>query len=208
MQNYKKLIGSISIITFSYAASRALGFFREILLANWAGVSEATDTLDLAFIIPDFLFYLSAGGYLAITLIPIMSKKDKEESPLDKKLHELRQNKIERNYLIIDNLEKLGIYIDKKDLDSLETKVPGRPHIAELKAKGYDVDENVGRVSIIGAGMKSESGVASKMFKILGENSINISMISTSPIRVSCVIDSKDINAAFEALHKEFIEKE
>ena len=75
MQNYKKLIGSISIITFSYAASRMLGFFREILLANWAGVSEATDTLDLAFIIPDFLFYLSAGGYLAITLIPIMSKK-------------------------------------------------------------------------------------------------------------------------------------
>ena len=79
MQNYKKLIGSISIITFSYAASRALGFFREILLANWAGVSEVTDTLDLAFIIPDFLFYLSAGGYLAITLIPIMSKKNKEE---------------------------------------------------------------------------------------------------------------------------------
>ena len=79
MQNYKKLIGSISIITFSYAASRVLGFFREILLANWAGVSEATDTLDLAFIIPDFLFYLSAGGYLAITLIPIMSKKGKEE---------------------------------------------------------------------------------------------------------------------------------
>ena len=79
MQNYKKLIGSISIITFSYAASRMLGFFREILLANWAGVSKATDTLDLAFIIPDFLFYLSAGGYLAITLIPIMSKKDKEE---------------------------------------------------------------------------------------------------------------------------------
>ena len=47
----------------------------------------------------------------------------------------------------------------------------------ELKAKGYDVDENVGRVSIIGAGMKSESGVASKMFQILAENSINISMI-------------------------------
>ena len=78
----------------------------------------------------------------------------------------------------------------------------------ELKAKGYDVDESVARVSIIGAGMKSESGVASKMFQILGENSINISMISTSPIRVSCVIDNKDINAALEALHKEFIEKE
>ena len=79
MENYKKLIGSITIITFSYAASRVLGFFREILLANWAGVSEATDTLDLAFIIPDFLFYLSAGGYLAITLIPLMSGKEGEE---------------------------------------------------------------------------------------------------------------------------------
>jgi len=77
----------------------------------------------------------------------------------------------------------------------------------ELNAKGYDIDENVGRVSIIGAGMKSESGVASKMFKILGEHSINISMISTSPIRISCVIDNKDIETALEVLHKEFIEK-
>ena len=73
MQSYKKLIGSISIVTFSYAASRGLGFFREILLAKWVGVTQFADTLDLAFIIPDFLFYLSAGGYLAITLIPILS---------------------------------------------------------------------------------------------------------------------------------------
>ena len=58
-----------------------------------------------------------------------------EESPLDKKLHELRKNKIERNYSIIDNLEEFEIYIDKKDLDNLETKVPGRPHIAELMVK-------------------------------------------------------------------------
>ena len=58
-----------------------------------------------------------------------------EESPLDKKLIELRQNKIERNYSIIDNLEEFEIYIDKKDLDNLETKVPGRPHIAELMVK-------------------------------------------------------------------------
>ena len=58
-----------------------------------------------------------------------------EESPLDKKLIELRQKKIERNYSIIDNLEEFEIYIDKNDLDSLETKVPGRPHIAELMVK-------------------------------------------------------------------------
>tara|TARA_E500000081_G_C6138360_1_gene358382 strand:- start:4090 stop:5310 length:1221 start_codon:yes stop_codon:yes gene_type:complete len=77
----------------------------------------------------------------------------------------------------------------------------------KLKAKGFDVDQNIGRVSIIGAGMKSESGVASKMFKILGESGINISMISTSPIRVSCVINSKDIDQALNVLHEEFITK-
>ena len=75
----------------------------------------------------------------------------------------------------------------------------------ELDAKGYDVDENIARISIIGAGMKSESGVASKMFRTLGDNKINISMISTSPIRVSCVISSNDIEKALNVLHEEFI---
>ena len=76
-----------------------------------------------------------------------------------------------------------------------------------LNAGGFDVDQNIARVSIIGAGMKSESGVASKMFKILGDSKINISMISTSPIRVSCVINSKDIDQALNVLHEEFIIK-
>ena len=75
----------------------------------------------------------------------------------------------------------------------------------QLDAKGYDVDENIARISIIGAGMKSESGVASKMFKTLGDNKINISMISTSPIRISCVISSNDIEKALNVLHEEFI---
>jgi len=77
----------------------------------------------------------------------------------------------------------------------------------QLDAQGYDVDENIARISIIGAGMKSESGVASKMFKTLGDNKINISMISTSPIRVSCVISSNDIEKALNVLHEEFITK-
>ena len=76
-----------------------------------------------------------------------------------------------------------------------------------MHAGGFDVDQNIARVSIIGAGMKSESGVASKMFKILGDSEINISMISTSPIRVSCVINSKDTDQALNVLHEEFIIK-
>lgn len=77
----------------------------------------------------------------------------------------------------------------------------------KLNAGGFDTDQNIARVSVIGAGMKSESGVASKMFKILGDSEINISMISTSPIRVSCVINSKDIDQALNVLHEEFIIK-
>jgi aspartate kinase len=75
----------------------------------------------------------------------------------------------------------------------------------DLNAEGTDSDENIARVSIIGAGMKAESGVASKMFSILGKNKINIGMISTSPIRISCVIPKNEMNKAIEALHEEFI---
>src|SRR5210317_256680 len=75
----------------------------------------------------------------------------------------------------------------------------------DLSAEGSDEDENIARVSIIGAGMKSESGVASKMFKTLGHNQINIGMISTSPIRISCVISKNDMQKAIEVLHDEFI---
>ena len=75
----------------------------------------------------------------------------------------------------------------------------------QLDAKGYDVDENIARISISGAGMKAESGLASKMFKTMGDNKINISIISTSPIRLSCVISSNDIEKALTVLHEEFI---
>ena len=77
----------------------------------------------------------------------------------------------------------------------------------ELDAEGADSDIEIGRVSIIGAGMKAESGVASKMFSILGKNKINIGMISTSPIRISCVIPKDDMTKAIEALDHEFISK-
>ena len=76
----------------------------------------------------------------------------------------------------------------------------------ELKAEGADSDPNIARVSLIGAGMKAESGIASKMFSILGENKINIAMISTSPIRISCVVNKDDMQKAIDSLHKEFIE--
>ena len=65
-------------------------------------------------------------------------------------------------------------------------------------------DERIGKVSIVGAGMRSHPGVAAKVFQVLGDNRINIEMISTSPIKISCVIDAAEVPAAVKALHQAF----
>jgi aspartate kinase len=69
---------------------------------------------------------------------------------------------------------------------------------------GMLTDEHIGKVSIVGAGMRSHPGVAAKVFKVLGENGINIEMISTSPIKISCVISAGEVPAAVKALHQAF----
>lgn len=68
----------------------------------------------------------------------------------------------------------------------------------------YVIGEKMGKVSIIGAGMKSYPGVAAKMFKTLADESINIEMISTSSIKVSCVIERDQVEKAVRALHNAF----
>jgi aspartate kinase len=76
--------------------------------------------------------------------------------------------------------------------------------VREFGAQGHDLDKDIAKVSIVGAGMKSHPGVAAEMFDVLAENSINIQMISTSPIRISCVIDEGNIATAVRALHEHF----
>jgi aspartate kinase len=66
-------------------------------------------------------------------------------------------------------------------------------------------DESVGKVSIIGEGMKTQSGVAARVFSTLGEQDINIQMIATSPIKISCVIELDRVQAAVRALHAAFL---
>jgi aspartate kinase len=65
-------------------------------------------------------------------------------------------------------------------------------------------DPTMGKVSVIGAGMRSHPGVAAKVFTVLGEEGINIQMISTSPIKISCVIDGDRVPDAVRALHEAF----
>ncbi len=74
----------------------------------------------------------------------------------------------------------------------------------ELGATEVTSDDNIGRVSIIGAGMKSNPGVTALMFETLSENGINIEMISTSSIRISCVIRAEKVADAVRHLHTAF----
>ena len=74
----------------------------------------------------------------------------------------------------------------------------------ELRIARVDTDESIGKVSIVGAGMRSHPGVAAKVFDILAAEEINIEMISTSPIKISCVIRADAVPQAVRALHTAF----
>jgi len=67
-----------------------------------------------------------------------------------------------------------------------------------------ETDPHVGKVSIVGAGMRSHQGVAAKVFRTLGEREINIEMISTSPIKISCVVAAERVPDAVRAIHEAF----
>ncbi len=74
----------------------------------------------------------------------------------------------------------------------------------EIGAGGYSFDDQVAKISIVGAGMVSNPGVAAQMFEALSEEDINIEMISTSEIKVSCIIRAAQAKLAVLALHNTF----
>ena len=86
----------------------------------------------------------------------------------------------------------------QKSMDAVERVA------AEVGAEGYASDDGIARVSLIGAGMKSHPGVAADMFDALAEAGVNIEMISTSAIRVSCVIREEQVQQAVQAVHERF----
>jgi aspartate kinase len=76
--------------------------------------------------------------------------------------------------------------------------------VTSLGARDIITDESIGKVSVVGAGMKSNPGVAATMFETLAANGINIEMISTSAIRISCVVDTERTEEAVQHLHTAF----
>jgi len=76
--------------------------------------------------------------------------------------------------------------------------------VESLGAEEAQFDESIAKISLIGAGMRTHPGIAAGMFKTLAENNINIEMISTSPIKISCVVRQEDGERAVRALHQFF----
>jgi aspartate kinase len=74
----------------------------------------------------------------------------------------------------------------------------------KLGAKDWSGDDKIAKISIIGGGMRSHAGVATKMFEALAKENINIQLISTSEIKVSVVVDEKYLELAVRSLHETF----
>jgi aspartate kinase len=92
--------------------------------------------------------------------------------------------------------------LPKEDLARAESLL--RVVTKAVEANGFETDTDIAKVSLIGAGMKSHPGVAVDMFEALAEENINIEIISTSSIRISCVIRAADVDRAVAAIHARF----
>ncbi|HBA82877.1 MAG TPA: aspartate kinase [Verrucomicrobia bacterium] len=88
--------------------------------------------------------------------------------------------------------------------DLAKAKNVVEPLLKKIGAKGVNYDNDIAKISIVGVGMKSHSGVAYRMFEALAANKINIEMISTSEIKISVVIRGKQADKAVQVLHKAF----
>lgn len=101
-----------------------------------------------------------------------------------------------------DNRNDIAFTIEDDDLHKAVPVV--EELVKEIGASGMVYGNNVAKVSIVGAGMQSNPGVAADMFEALADADINIHMISTSEIKVSCVIDEEHIREAVQVLHQKF----
>lgn len=105
--------------------------------------------------------------------------------------------------LIVQNVSEKGLAAISLTIKNEDLSV-AKKVLEELDQKHAEIDDDIAKVSIVGAGMQSHPGVAARMFKILSDEKINIEMISTSPIRISCVIRKSRAKDAVRALHNGF----
>ncbi|HEY7268334.1 MAG TPA: aspartate kinase [Dehalococcoidia bacterium] len=101
-----------------------------------------------------------------------------------------------------EGLTDLTFTVSKGDLDRAQPIVDSAAK--QVRAAGVVTDDRIGKVSIVGTGIQSAPGFASRMFRSLYEEGINIQMISTSEIRITCIIDEARVADAVRALHRAF----
>jgi aspartate kinase len=109
--------------------------------------------------------------------------------------------------MIIQNISQKGttdISFTVFQNDLKKSKKALESIVKKIKAKGYIIDEKIGKVSAVGVGMRTHSGIASAMFKALADKKINIEMISTSEIKISVVVREAQVEDAVRALHGAF----
>jgi aspartate kinase len=109
--------------------------------------------------------------------------------------------------MIVQNISHAGatdlsFTAPRADLSRLEEVLQGI--VNDIDAERFEVDDRIAKISLVGAGMKSHPGVAADMFDALASEGINIEMISTSPIRISCVVRKEDGERALRCVHTRF----
>ena len=104
-----------------------------------------------------------------------------------------------------EDTKDISFTVHEKDLE--ETVQILTDSKQTLKFDHIAADDHIGKVSIVGAGLMSNCGVAAKMFEALYEAGINIQMINTSEIRVSVLLDEDDVNRAVKAIHAKFFDE-
>ena len=120
--------------------------------------------------------------------------------------NKLAQNKVNVDIILQsvgrDNTKDITFTVPKDQSLQATQAIEELKEILEFNK--VSIDDNVSKISIVGAGMESHPGVAAKMFEALSDAGINIQMISTSEIRVSVLIDRKDAENAVKAIHSKF----
>lgn len=102
----------------------------------------------------------------------------------------------------VERITDLTFTVARSDLDKAIAVV--KPVVEAIGARGCVSDAKLGKVSIVGAGMQSTPGYASRMFRALYDQGINIELITTSEIRITCIIDEARVGDAVRALHHAF----
>ena len=101
-----------------------------------------------------------------------------------------------------DQTNDITFTVNKKDAEAASRILESVAK--DMGAKGIEVDDNVAKLSLVGVGMRSHAGIASRMFEALSSESINIQLITTSEIKISVVIEEKLLESAVRALHTAF----